>query len=287
MITQLAPVKLETAPPMSTMFPIDDQLLADITTKMKNEGFHKTKPLLVWENAFATESRLVVLDGHTRLAAAKKAKLDMVWVDLKSFSNVTEAYLAGAGEQSGRRNMNRGEIAMRVVRGLIELKEAGGRLPTEHRLAKALGVSRPTISRAKALVKDGGDDVLALVRDGELSLREAYERVQLAKKHPATADAPRPPVAKPPKPGEPGWPEGVHPPNPKQPSHHLAIAVDQFRHRLEEHPDPEALIGAVEALFALGEGTKTDIVLQDLNLVSDLVAAAVRAGVDPVELINE
>lgn len=275
---------------MSTLFPINDQLLTDITTSMKKDGFYKSKPLLVWENAFATEGRLVIVDGHTRLAAAKRANLDMVWADLKPFANVTDAWLTAAGEQSGRRNLSRDKIAVYVVHALTELKEAGGRLPTEHQLAKRLGVSRPTISRAKALVKDGGDDLIALVRNKELSLREAYERIQLAKKHPAAAEEPTP-AAKPPKPGEPGWPEGVHPPRPKPDgtklAHDLRVAVDQFQYRLEQHPDPQALIGAVETLTALSEGAKKDVALSDLNLVADLVAAAVRAGVDPLEVVNQ
>lgn len=171
------PRTLEVAEPFKSLFPVDRDDLQLVTASIRDNGFDATKPILTWKNAFGEQGRIVVVDGHTRLQAALDLKLPEVWITVRQFKNVDEATTAGIAEQVNRRNMNREQIAANVIAKLPLLDETkdGLRTRTAKQLAAMLGVSVPTIDRARGVIASGDKDLIAKVKDGTLSLLAAYD----------------------------------------------------------------------------------------------------------------
>jgi ParB-like chromosome segregation protein Spo0J len=170
------PRELEVAEPFATLFPVQAEVLELVKDSIRKDGFMSDKPILAWRDAFGDRGRLVVVDGHTRLKAALALKLDEVPVTGRQFKSVDAAITAGIGEQVQRRNLNREQIAAYVVSILPLLDEVKGglRTRTAKQLAQLLGVSVPTIDRARGLLNSGQTDLIEAVKSGEISLLKAY-----------------------------------------------------------------------------------------------------------------
>jgi hypothetical protein len=129
---------------------------------------------------------VILLDGHTRLAAARKAGLTEVPVVLMEFSSKEDAILYTFERQVIRRNLSGGEI-------LTATEMMCKRLPGDERgravelLARRLGIGSATVSRAKKVLKEAPEEELEAIRRGEKTIGEVHKR--LAKpKEPATKD---------------------------------------------------------------------------------------------------
>jgi ParB-like chromosome segregation protein Spo0J len=240
------PQELETAAPFDQLFRIDDQLLAQIVTSMRKDGYHKTKPLKIWKDAFATSGRLVVVDGHTRLAAAKRARIETIPIDARHYASVTVAYLDAVREQITRRNMPRDQIAFFTLRSLQLLREAGGRSPSKAQLATTLGVGTTTIARARAILDKGGDELIRRVLEQELSLFDAYEEISRAREDAASAVA-EAYTGRDAKPRMPGKSELKH-------HNKLRRAEEMFAIRRDEHPDAGAYEAMLDAILGAEQG---------------------------------
>jgi ParB-like chromosome segregation protein Spo0J len=173
------PRQLETAEPFLSLFPVDPTTLGLVTGSMREHGFDSTKPLLAWRDAFGDRGRTVCIDGHTRLKAALDLKLPEVWVTVRQFKDMDAAITAGIGEQVQRRNLNREQIAAYVISILPMLDEVKGglRTRTAKQLAAMLGVSVPTVDRARGVIASGDVELIEQVKAGELSLLSAYQQV--------------------------------------------------------------------------------------------------------------
>ena len=171
------PTTLEQADPFVSLFPVEPETLELVKGSIREHGFQIDKPILVWKDAFGEQGRQVVVDGHTRLRAALDLKLPEVWATMRQFKDVDAAITAGIGEQVIRRNLNREQIAAYVVSllPLLDETKAGLRTRTAKQLAKLLGVSMPTIDRARSLLDSGHDDLVEAVKQGEMSLLAAWQ----------------------------------------------------------------------------------------------------------------
>lgn len=269
------PQDLETAEPFSTLFDIDPSDLANIVASMKREGYHTTKPIRVWEDAFGTPGRRVVWEGHTRLQAAKEARIKEVPIAPRRFKSLREAYEAAVREQRDRRNLTRDQMAVYVLRSMRELKNAGGNL-TRKQLANLLGAGEASIGRATGLLKEGNEDLVEQVLAGRLSLLDAYTQSVERGRQPAgtdeaVAEAFAGPATKERKRRRPRQ-RGVR----QEPSTEQAVALDAFTHRLRElgdHQTEEALVYLAWSIFRLSQ-TQNDVGT-DVQLALDLVRTKV------------
>jgi hypothetical protein len=100
--------RLVIQPPFSDSFAIDPEVLSRITASMQEMGYDPAFPIATWD--------LTVIDGHTRLEAAKAAGLRNVWIEPKAFADEDEAYLYAVRTQVQRRNLAPRELLVAFQR---------------------------------------------------------------------------------------------------------------------------------------------------------------------------
>lgn len=180
-LAQMIPVsELKFHPDFQSLFSINPVVLSQIVERMKNYGFDKAQPILLWVDPDGNE---FVSDGHTRLTAAKEAGIEMVPVCKKRFNTIEEAMEYTIGLQTARRNLTDAEIATAIIK-LDQLKNKG-RIGSDVEnlekgksaavLAKKLDISTSKVEKFRAVEKKASDEVKQKVLSGELSINAAYQ----------------------------------------------------------------------------------------------------------------
>ena len=139
-----------------------------------------------------------LLDGHNRYAICTKHNLPFKTQEME-FGSKAEAMAWMAKNQLGRRNLNnfqRAELAL-VYKPIIaeQARERQGErtdlnihpkwdkgLDTSTELAEIAGVGRSTIARAEKVKSQADDETIQKLRDGDISINEAYRRVRAEEK---------------------------------------------------------------------------------------------------------
>ena len=189
----LAPGSLVVAPELEALFPTNE-VAPLLSERIAVDGFDPHRPIDAWKDG-AGRGRHVVLEGHTRLQAAKDAGVDRIPVVLRSFSSAEEALLWAADQQAHRRNLGREAMAVSIIRALA--RRRAHRAHSAQEMADRYGVSKPTIDRARALVERGRELDIAAVLDGQVGLKDALGRVDARLKRDAAdelVDAPPAPA---------------------------------------------------------------------------------------------
>lgn len=169
--------KINVSEVFENLIPIKESDLEAITQNMRESGFDILHPVAIWKE------ENVLLDGHTRFAAAKEAGLKEIYCYKKSFEDEKEAIAFAINEQLRRRNLDDvGKILL--VEKLDNLKtrgvSGGGKSSCE--LAKTLGVGSRTVEKARSVLKHADEDTLQAVKAGELSINKADEKIKESKK---------------------------------------------------------------------------------------------------------
>lgn len=167
---------IKTASPFRDLFPIQEELLERLTWDMRKHGYDPSKPIVVWG--------AIVIDGHTRLRAARKAGLYQIPVVRKEFAGTKEALQYAIGCQRNRRNLRDTDI----LRYVAELETLTG--PREQgneskelvlgqsikSTAALLGISTRKVQRTRTVMRRAPEEIVAAVKAGEMSIYRAYER---------------------------------------------------------------------------------------------------------------
>ena len=150
---------------------------------MEAKGFDETFPVIVWEE------KNIVVDGHTRFAAAQALKLDKIPVIFKTFENEDDAILYCFHIQRNRRNLADEDI-LRCLEVLDNIAPPSGKknadsdrpAPRKKEMdilrAKELGTSVAKAEKARKLLEHGTEDIKKSVTSGEKSINQAYQEVQ-------------------------------------------------------------------------------------------------------------
>lgn len=167
---------IKTASPFRDLFPIQEELLERLTWDMRKHGYDSSKPIVLWG------PKSIVIDGHTRLRAARKAGLYQIPVVLKEFAGMEEALQYAIGCQRNRRNMRDADI-LRYVAELEILTRPKGNEEKTHTLGQSsrataalLGVSKWKVEKTKSVLHRAPEEIIAAVKAGEISINRAYER---------------------------------------------------------------------------------------------------------------
>ena len=146
---------------------------------MKKNGFDESKPIVLWKG------KSIVIDGHTRLRAARKAGLYQIPVVMKDFEDVEDALEYAIKCQKNRRNLTDKEI-LRCIAELDKRKPSGQRndlAPCGARLgksssemAKTLGISSRKVERARAVLDKAPEEIKEAVKSGQMSINAAYNK---------------------------------------------------------------------------------------------------------------
>lgn len=168
--------------PFAAIFPIGTDTLESIRQDMETNGFDPMFPILIWEG------KNIVVDGHTRLAAAKAMDIEEVPVLFKKFETEDDAILYSFHIQRNRRNMTDEDILrclelLDTVHGAAQKGQNQGtpklnRKETNAIRAKELGISPHKVEKARKVMAHGNDEILKSVNTGEKSINRAFQEVQ-------------------------------------------------------------------------------------------------------------
>lgn len=177
---------IRTAEPFQSLFPIREAVLNRIIADMKQNGFDNAHPIIVQAG-----NKLTVVDGHTRLIAAKRLGIKTIPVVVRDFENEAKALEYAIDAQRNRRNLTDAEL-MRCITALDSRKKAGrpkiGSVnlgKSADRTASLLGISRAKVERFRAINDHGTETIKLAVLSGDLTANKAYvvtmERVRTEK----------------------------------------------------------------------------------------------------------
>ena len=162
---------IEIDPEISRVFKIQDKIFEEISENIKKHGFDKSQPVVVWKG------KNILVDGHTRLAAAKELGLDEIPVVEKEFEDMEDAILYTFERQVARRNLTSSEIltAAQMIHGR---KERDGKGRAAEQLAKRLGVCPATVYQARKIMMEAPEEELKAVQRGEKSIKAVYNKIK-------------------------------------------------------------------------------------------------------------
>jgi ParB family chromosome partitioning protein len=159
--------EIETDPRLAGMFTVDAEILASIVASMRESGYDKSQPLVLWKG------KGVVVDGHTRLQAAREAGVPEIPVEEKDFASIEDAKLYAYRCQAERRNLTPAEILAAAME-LWPKDSRDGTGRASEILAKNLGVSPSTVKHAQAVAHEGSPEIIDGVRKNRMSIDKAY-----------------------------------------------------------------------------------------------------------------
>ena len=177
---------VHTDAPFKDLFVIKPAVLAAMTEDMKKHGFDMVHPIVVWGGHNG-----VVVDGHTRLQAAKDAGVLNVPIVIKDFADELAALEYAIAAQRNRRNLTDGEI-MACLSALDQRKQVGrpskitsnkvisGR--TSKQTADLLGTSATKVEKLRTIDSFATPEVKKSLIDGNISVNKAYNETMAARR---------------------------------------------------------------------------------------------------------
>ena len=198
--------EVKTSAPFNELFDIKEEVVEAIAENMQGYGFDAARPIVLWAD------KKIVIDGHTRLEAARRAGIVQIYCREFPFRDEDTALAYAIHNQRNRRNITEAEL-LRCIEAVDKRREAG-RPPKElasddanlpkgksaKKTAEIVGTSQATVERARAVLSDPEEK--AAVMTGKKSInrasRDAKEKQQ-----------PQPPVPVP-TPAPPPNPEPIH-----------------------------------------------------------------------------
>jgi ParB-like chromosome segregation protein Spo0J len=188
--------QIETREPFSKLFPVDDRIVEAIRSHMEARGYDKSQPIVIWDEEG------VVVDGHTRLEAAKLAGIHDVPVHHRPFEDEDEALKYAIHNQRNRRNLTDAEL-MQLIEVVDKRKERGGVREADsgkyqpkasseahgksaEETAKITGISRTKVEKARTIRDHADEKTKEDVKSGKKSINKAYRETQQRRKEEST-----------------------------------------------------------------------------------------------------
>jgi ParB family chromosome partitioning protein len=155
-------------PEISKIFKVHDKILDEIRQKISESGYDKSQPVVIWKG------KNILLDGHTRLAAAKQLGLEEIPAAEMEFAGRQEALLYTFERQAVRRNLTSAEILSAAQMIGNQRKPSDGKGRAAEQIAERIGVSPATIYMARRILAEAPKEELKAVRKGEKSIKAVY-----------------------------------------------------------------------------------------------------------------
>jgi hypothetical protein len=175
---------IKTASPFCDLFPVRKRILDDIMWDMRRNGYDNSQPLVLWK-----DHDNVVIDGHTRLSAAKKANIYQIPIIFKAFSDEEDALKYAIACQKNRRNLSDSELVACVVEldKRMSKAEAGAKRwelaqdcaslgRSSQKTADLLGVSARKVEQIRTVMDNADDEIKRMVKTGRMTVNSAYNR---------------------------------------------------------------------------------------------------------------
>lgn len=173
---------LQPFPPIAKALPPKPEMVASIAEVMRTVGYDGSQPITTWRDQ--------VVDGNTRLAAAKEAGLAKVPCVEMSFNSEDDALFYAISRQVQRRNLNDAEIARLFE--LLDKPVPRGGTPTRGSAlsiagkpaiahsadctAKALGISRDLVDNLRRILSKSPES-FELLKEGGVTIKEVKAKI--------------------------------------------------------------------------------------------------------------
>ena len=174
--------KLRMRHPFSTLFRRETSVFTRIVMHMRAHGYDYSQPIVAWRNG---DEELVV-DGSTRLDAARETDQEVVSVVYKQFADEKEALDYAIHNQRDRRNLTDAAIQQVVevrykpvqgFRGASSARTRANGVKTSQKLAKSLNIGKTKVEMA-LFVERYAPDLSRQVKLGEISIHAAHEKAK-------------------------------------------------------------------------------------------------------------
>ncbi|UCF85473.1 MAG: hypothetical protein JSV50_07520, partial [Desulfobacteraceae bacterium] len=188
--------RIKTRAPLNSLFPVDPEMVNAIAEHMKVNRYDETQPIVLWDLTEQETSRhaLYVVDGHTRLLAAKKAKLSPVYVAKMKFQDNDDALQYAIQNQRDRRNLTDADL-LRCSEAIDKRKQRGGDRKSEQvkskgssepidsvssaeETARLVGTSPTKVKKVRSVLDHADQETREQVLKGEKSIHKAYTETQ-------------------------------------------------------------------------------------------------------------
>ena len=179
------PDDVKTSSPFKDLFQVRPADLENVEEDMKAHGYDSAHPIIIWAGHDMT-----VIDGHTRLAAAKKLMFPRIPAIIKTFKDEAEALEYAIKTQRNRRNLTDAEL-LNCLTELDKRKKKGpaksiasrDAIPgkSAEQTATLLGVSQAKIERLRAVNDHATDEIKEAVKSGKMSANKAYRATMEAR----------------------------------------------------------------------------------------------------------
>ena len=179
------PDDVKTSSPFKDLFLVKPTDLENVEQDMKANGYDSAHPIIIWAGHDMT-----VIDGHTRLAAAKKLMFPQIPAIIKNFKDEAEALEYAIKTQRNRRNLTDAEL-LNCLTELDKRKKKGpaksiasrDAIPgkSAEQTAALLGVSPAKVERLRAVNDHASDEVKEAVKSGKMSANKAYKATMEAR----------------------------------------------------------------------------------------------------------
>lgn len=168
---------LKTNPKFKDLYMAEPEKVEAISKSIIENGLDPTQPIIILEDG-------TLVDGHSRLLAAKKAGLDEVFVIVKKgFSSETEVLMYEEHLQLSRRNLNEAE-KLKHLENLLELKKKAQKEGkdisefSDEAIAQKLAVSPRQVQKMRRVEAKATPEQLESIRSGESSLNKVDAEIK-------------------------------------------------------------------------------------------------------------
>lgn len=154
------------------VFQQESDKVTEIANDIGLNGFDKTRPIVVTE-------AYIIVDGHSRFMAAKKAGLQQVPVIIKKFESRDATIEYEYKMQLNSRRLTDGEYFDAFIK-LDEFRRSDPNATgkSDEAIAKQLKKSARQVSKMREIAKKATPELLNKIRTNQISLNKAYEVIK-------------------------------------------------------------------------------------------------------------
>ena len=154
------------------VFQQENDKVAEIANDMKANGFDKSRPIIVTE-------AYIIVDGHSRFMAAKKAGLEKVPVIIKKFDSRDETIEYEYKMQLNSRRLTDGEYFAAFLK-LDEIRRSNPNAQgsSDEVIGRQLSKSARQVCKMREIAKKADASLLEKIQNGSISINKAYELIK-------------------------------------------------------------------------------------------------------------
>lgn len=164
------------------VFQQENDKVAEIANDMRTNGFDKSRPIIVTE-------AYIIVDGHSRFMAAKKAGLEKVPVIIKKFDSRDETIEYEYKMQLNSRRLTDGEYFAAFLK-LDEIRRSNPNAQgsSDEAIGRQLNKSARQVCKMREIAKKADVALLEKIQNGSVSINKAHEMIKAAEARKKTGE---------------------------------------------------------------------------------------------------